>query len=185
MKINRSLIILLALGLVIGLTGCKKEEKNYYPDCFSTSTQTPAINIISCGSVMLVNISKHQAILASFNDNNMLLTTQCKTFDVASNLNNLEISYYTYDNYPDSNYFTTCAGIAFMPGTYGTKIKWNAISGNFTIAVSKEKKNREDCEAYKACIELQNIRFVKENSTQDTILNSLVIKNAVVGTCVM
>ena len=109
------------------------------------------------------------------------LQTICKTFKIEDHLNDVRINYYTYLNHPDSAYFDFCTDMLFHPSLYGKKTTWKAASGQVTAVVSKARQYRARFEKYFASVKLDGVRFVKENSTQDTIIQSLVLKDRAVG----
>ncbi|MFI5218793.1 MAG: hypothetical protein ACHQNT_04830 [Bacteroidia bacterium] len=182
---NIYLVIILKAIMIIFIAGCKKDtEVNYYPDCFAGLQSAPNSDGVGCGNLVEANLSEHQIITIGINETNLGVTTKCKTFDISKYANDIKIYYYTYGHHPDSVYFSDyCNDVLGQPiNNLGTKIKWTATSGKVTVAVSYTTKPA--CEEYKISIALANIKFIKENSTQDTTLISLIIKDASVGRCV-
>jgi hypothetical protein len=187
MKTNYSLLFLNSLLIILFFTGCTKDKQinSNYPSCFKPLTGRPSIDASSCGNTVMVNISNTQLIAIVINDVNLDLTTSCKTFDIANYSNDISVSYYTYNHHPDSTYFDFCDDVLYPPSHYGNKTKWSATGGSITLAVSKERKNRRVCEElYKMCISLDNIKFIKQNTVQDTVVPSLIIKDVTCGICI-
>lgn len=104
-------------------------------------------------------------------------------FRIENDTNNIIINYYTYANHPDTVYFDFCDDAILVSG-YGSKITWKAVSGTLTVAVSRELKDRQQCEGVRISLKLDNIKFIKENSTQDTTIASLVFMDRFAGICV-
>lgn len=174
------------LFITMVITGCKKEkEQTHYPDCFDKLTATSFTGLESCSNTITFNMSASQTVIISYNDSHIDFKSGCNKYNLADYPFDIIVSYYTYEYSPDSVYFGYCDGVAYPPELYGVKTKWKAVSGTLTAAVSKEKSLREDCEPFKISLCLENIKFIKENSASDTTLNSLVIKDAVMGMCIL
>ena len=168
------------------LISCRKDgEVNYYPDCFKKLTSSPNKTTWSCGEVFVaIQLDDHRMVSIFLNEQALDLKTKCKSFKVESDTNNIIINYYTFDNHPDSIYFDYCTDAILPPGYYGSKTTWKAVSGIVTAVVSKEKIYRRFCESCYASIELDNIKFIKENSTQDTTIFKLIATDKWVGYCI-
>jgi hypothetical protein len=178
----------LLLFIALTVAGCKKEkheDQNQYPDCFENLTSTPFTGMEACGNTITFKLNASQAVVFSYDDNQIDFRSGCKKFNLADYPSVLDISYYTYEYSPDSIYFGYCDGVAYPPELHAVKTKWNAVSGTIIAAVSKEKSLRDPCEPYRLSIYLESIKFIKENSTTDTILNSLVMKDAFMLQCLL
>jgi hypothetical protein len=174
----------MAIGFLF--SGCNKDKEiNSYPDCFSNWSSIASSNVRSCGYTVMINVSKTQLIAVVVNDLNLDLTAKCKTFDLAQHTSDISVSYFSYGNNPDSVYFNYCDDVLYPPGYYGSKTEWTAVSGNIKLVVSKERKYRRECEEqYKMCLSLENVKFVKQNSSQDSTVQLLIVKDVIMGLCI-
>ena len=177
----RPIFIIIILAIAIS---CEKDrEISYYPDCFKGLTNSSYKSELGCGNIFVsIHLDNHRVVSIWLNEEALNLKTQCRSFKIENDTNNIQINYYTYANHPDSFYFDFCDDLVFP--VYGNKITWKAISGMVTAVVSRERNYRKDCEGYQTAIELDNIRFIKENTTQDTSIASLIIKDKWVGNCI-
>jgi len=176
-----TILILLAMA-----TGCMKEKSTgFYMDCFKGKTSSPVKSFIGCGTMLVaVNLDDHKLVEIMLNEDALSLKTKCLTFRLEDDTNNIKLKYFTYANHPDSIYFNYCNDVAFPDSSFGTKVTWKAVSGIITVVVSKEKKDRIECEGYRTAIELDNVRFLRENSTQDTVLAKLTIVDKFLPACI-
>ena len=174
-------IFFLAIS-ILTISSCKKKDLSTV-NCFSSTVSDDVYSYTGCGNGMYISLSNHQLISVEMDEAALALSTFCKTYDISNFQNQIEVIYYTYNPSPDSIYFNYCSDIAYVEPE-GTKIKWKAVSGTITASVSKPKNQRQFCESFLKSIELSNIRFVKENSTEDTVVQKLLLVNKGVVTCI-
>ena len=119
------------------------------------------------------------------NEKNLDLQTTCKSFNIAdypasddelSPGSDIAIHYFNYGHAKDSTYFLDCD---YIVQHMGYRVNWKAVSGTVTVMVSKRYKDRANNEGFKVSLNLKAVRFVRVNSTQDTLIQSLTTKDSV------
>lgn len=181
------MIRLLFIATLLLLFGCTKDqaikEMSYYPDCFEGLTSSHTVG--GCGSIFLtVRLDTNKLVSISLDEQDLGINTKCKTFNVADLQSDIRIHYYTHGNHPDSMYFNFCSDVVYPEEYFGTKTTWTAVSGTVKVVVSSAMAFRDNCERFETSVELENIRFIKENSTQDTTISQLIIRDKSVGFCI-
>jgi len=159
-------------------------ETTLYPDCFNTLTAPDIPMVSNCGSTFITaQIGNNKLITINLDEQLLGLKTTCKTFRFDTS--GVNIRYYTHANHPDSMYFggyPFCSDMLFQ--NQGQLITWLAVSGTVTGVISKEKAQRDRCENYRASVRLDNVKFIRQNSIQDTMITTLIIKDRVVQSCI-
>ena len=174
-------------GLLIFIFSCTKDKKaelNPYPGCFASLESSAYTPYCSHGSLFAaVLLDQHRLLEINLVESALRPKRTCISYNIAADTTNIRIFYYTFGNDPDSMYFGFCTDVAYPDSMFGYKIKWRAMTGTLTLSVSREFNPGQSCEPFKACIQLHNVIFRKENSTQDTLIPDFIMKDVPVGYC--
>ncbi len=167
------------LFLCILFLGCKKKEVESYPDCFSSYESN---GFYGCGNIrFLISTDDNSHIEVYLDEAALDLGTECKTFELNDILDKVNLRLLTYSHHPDSVYDYVCTD-ALSPNLEGQKTEWNLKSGELTVAVSRHRLIRNECEEYLASVKLANLMF--SNSEIDSTFAEIVQKDIRVGYCI-
>ncbi len=149
------------------------------PNCFAGTTGNNYRYLAGCRDMRIYTVlDTFRMVDIYLNEKNLDLQTTCKSFNIADYPSDIDINYFSYAHAKDSFYYNDCDGI---PPYMGYRVNWKAVSGTVTVVVSKPFKYRTDNELFGFSLQLAGVKFLRENSTQDTIIQSLNLKDDSVG----
>jgi hypothetical protein len=174
--------IAIVLSVITLVVGCQKPGHKMHLDCFENLSGQTFKKTVGCGSLFIATqFDDNRHLTMSLPEAVLGFQTFCRSYRIEDYPTDVQIIYYTHANSPDSVYFNYCTDVVFRNS--GAKTAWRGVSGNIIVTVSKTQRNRVLCEDYIASVQLYNVRFVK-NAKQDTIIQSLIIKDLRIDNCV-